>query len=214
MRFNSPTLELREIVKEYPELSARLQKYIIAMEYFEGIECQLEQISGEKSFAAAISLMRRNDVGMDGKSSLEGEDVYQFVNLQLPYGMTALGLRKLSKHMTMLCERDRNLASGLPHKNYQSERRAEGEKGGKATAALLIPLKEEITRLYMEEAERHPNKASTFYAHSIEAKVLLFIQNDPDKYQSIGSASGSNGERDYHDYIYRFILKIKKMDKK
>lgn len=214
MSHGSLSLELREIVKESPKLSERLAKYITAMEWFEGIECQLEQMSGKKDFAAAASLMLRDSIGMDGKSSLEGEDVYQFVNMHLPRGMAALGLRGVSKHLATLGERDKNLASGLPHKNYQSARRAEGKKGGKANAALLTPLKEEIARLYREEAAKRPNETSKFYAHSIEASVLSFIQNDPDKYQSIGFVSGPHNERDYHEYIYRYILKLKKEDKK
>lgn len=214
MNHGSLILELREIVKEYPELSERLAKYITAMELFEGIECQLGQMPGKKDFAAAASLMLRDSIGMDGKSSLEGEDVYQFVNMHLPRGMAALGLRRLSKHLVTLGERDSNLSKGLPHKNYQSARRAEGGKGGKANAALLIPLKEEIARLYRKEATQRPNETSKFYAHGIEARVLSFIQNDPDKYQSIGFVSGAPNERDYHEYIYRYILKIKKTDKK
>lgn len=214
MRHNSLILELREIVKEYPELRNRLAKYITAMEWFEGIECQLEQMLGKKDFAAAASLMLRDSTGMDGKSTLEEDDVYQFVNMHLPRGMAALGLRRLSKHLATLGERDNNLASGLPHKNYQSARRAEGKKGGKANAALLTPLKEEIARLYREEAAKRLNETSKFYAYSIEARVLSFIQNDPDKYQSIGFISGPHNERDYHEYIYRYILNLKKADKK
>lgn len=214
MRHNSLILELRQIVNEYPELRDRLTKYITAMEWLEGVECQLEQILGTKDFAAAASLMMRDSAGMDGKSSLEGEDVYQFVNMHLPRGMAALGLRRLSKHLITLGERDRNLASGLPHKNYLSARQAEGKKGGKANAALLTPLKEEITRLYREAAIRSPNETSKFYAYNIEERVCAFIQNDPSRYQSVGSGSGAPNERDYHEYIYKLILKIKRTDKK
>ena len=94
MSHNSLILELRQIVKEYPELRERLAKYITAMEWLEGVECQLEQILGKKDFAAAALLMMRDSAGMDGKSSLEGEDVYQFVNMHVPRGMAALGLRR------------------------------------------------------------------------------------------------------------------------
>lgn len=214
MSHNSLILELREIVKEYPELSDKLTKYITAMEWFEGIECQLEQMSGKKDFAAAASLMLRDSVGMDGKSSLEGEDVYQFVNMHLPRGMAALGLRRLSRHLVTLGERDSNLASGLPHKNYQSARRAEGKKGGQKKAALLNPLQEEIARLYREVVAKRPNETSKSYACDIEERICAFIQNDPVRYQSIGSGSGAPHERDYHEYIYKIILKIKRVDKK
>lgn len=209
MLHNSLILELREIVKEYPELRGRLAKYIAAMEWFEGIECQLEQMLGKKDFAAAASLMLRDSAGMDGKSSLEGEDVYQFVNMPLPRGMAALGLRRLSKHLATLCERDNNLASGLPHKNYQSARKAEGKKGGRAKAALLGPLHDEIERLYWDETNKNPNKTSKFYASSIQEGVLSFIETDPDRYQSVGSGSGAPKERDYFEFIYRAIRKLK-----
>jgi hypothetical protein len=214
MSRGSLVLELLYIVREHPELRERLAKYITAIEWLEGIECQLEQMQGKKDFAALGSLMLRDNIGMDGKSSLEGEDVYQFVNNHLPKGIDALGLRRLSKHLVTLSKRDSNLALGLPHKNYLSARQAEGGRGGKANAAVLIPLKEEIARLYREAAAKRPNETLKFHAHSIEANVLLFLQSDPDKYQSIGSISGPNGERDYYEYIYRTILKIKKENKK
>lgn len=209
MSHNSLILELREIVKEYPELSGRLTKYITAMEWFEGIECQLEQMSGKKDFAAAASLMLRDSVGMDGKSSLEGEDVYQFVNMHLPRGMAALGLRRLSRHLVTLGERDRNLACGLPHKNYQSARKAEGKKGGRAKAALLAPLHDEIERLYWDETSNNPKKTAKSHAFSMQEDILSFIETDPVRYQSVGSGSGAPKERDYFEFIYRTIRKLK-----
>lgn len=209
MPHNSLILELREIVKEYPELREKLAKYITAMEWFEGIECQLEQILGKKDFATAALLMMRDRVGMDGKSALEGEDVYQFVNIHLPRGMAALGLRRLSKHLAMLSERDSNLASGLPHKNYQSARKAEGKKGGRAKAALLAPLRDEIERLYWDETSKNPNETAKFYAVNIQKDVLSFIETDPVRYQSVGSGSGAPKERDYFEFIYRTIRKLK-----
>jgi len=214
MNHNSLILELKDIVKEYPELSNRLTKYVIAMEWFEGIECQLEQMVSKKDFASAVSVMHRENAGMDGKSALEGADIYQFVNMHLPKGMAVLGLRRLAKHLIVLSERDNNLASGVPHKNYYSARQAEGKKGGKAKAELLIPLREEITRLYREERSKNPNQTAKFYAYSIENRVLQFIKSDPDRYQSIGSGIGELHERDYHDYLYRFILKLRRMDKR
>lgn len=209
MSHNSPTLELREIVKEYPELRERLAKYITAMELFEGIECQLEQMQGKKDFAAAAFLMMRDSVGMDGKSALEGEDVYSYVNKLLPRGMAVLGLRRLSKHLATLGERDSNLASGLPHKNYQSARKAEGKKGGRAKAALLAPLHDEIERLYWDETSKNPNETAKFFAFSIQEDVLSFIETDPVRYQSVGSGSGAPRERDYFEFIYRAIRKLK-----
>lgn len=209
MSHNSLILELREIVKEYPELSDKLTKYITAMEWFEGIECQLEQMSGKKDFAAAASLMLRDSVGMDGKSSLEGEDVYQFVNMHLPRGMAALGLRRLSSHLVTLGDRDRNLAYGLPHKNYQSARKAEGKKGGQAKAALLAPLHDEIERLYWDDTSKNPKETAKSHALRIQKDVLSFIETDPVRYQSVGSGSGAPKERDYFEFIYRTILKLK-----
>ena len=209
MRHNSLILELRQIVNEYPELRDRLTKYITAMEWLEGVECQLEQILGTKDFAAAASLMMRDSAGMDGKSSLEGEDVYQFVNMHVPRGMAALGLRRLSKHLITLGERDRNLASGLPHKNYQSARKAEGKKGGQAKAALLAPLHDEIERLYWDDTSKNPKETAKSHALRIQKDVLSFIETDPVRYQSVGSGSGAPKERDYFEFIYRTILKLK-----
>lgn len=209
MSHNSRILELREIVKGYPQLSDTLTKHIEAMEWLEGIECQLEQMSGKKDFAATASLMLRDIAGMDGKSSLEGEDVYQFVNMHLQRGMAALGLRRLSKHLVTLGERDSNLARGLPHKNYQSARQAEGKKGGRARAALLAPLHDEIERLYWDATKWSPNETAKFYASSMQEDILSFIETDPDRYQSVGSGSGAPKERDYFEFIYRDIRKLR-----
>lgn len=201
--------ELIEIMEKYPDLRVRLTKHKIAMEWLEGGEYRLEQLWGQKKFAEIGPLLHREIVGMDGKSALEGEDIYLALNMEIPRAMSVLGMRRLARHFNVLAKRDRDLAQGLPNKNIRAMRQAAGKKGGEAKAAKKAPLHKEIDRLYREEEAKRPKEPLTFYASQIESKVSAFIEQDPDRYRGIGSGAGAVHERNYYDFIYRYLRKLK-----
>lgn len=197
----------------YPELAAKLLPIKIALEWLEGANHQLEQQRGHKDFPQLGSLILRDASGLQGDNPLLGEDPYLNLNLDIARAFTALNLRRLSRHINTLIARDTQLTVAIPHKHLQAKatRRAkkEGSTGGAAKAANRQPLNEEIKRLFLLEKSKHPNRPATEYANNIKHVIADFINKHPDQYGDIGSSSGSNGERDYYDFIYRQLRKIR-----
>ena len=205
-------------MEEYPELAAKLLPIKIALEWLEGANHQLEQQWGNKDFSQLSSLLMRDASGLQGDNPLQGEDPYLHLNQDLVRAFSILNLRRLSRHINTLIARDAQLAAAIPRKHLQEKttRKAkrEGQKGGEIKAEKYKPLHEEIKRLFCLEKSINPGKTLKFYASQIEQKVRLFIKQDPEPYQQIGSES--DGIRDYHDYIVRKLssLNSSEMNKK
>ncbi|MFB2828692.1 hypothetical protein ACE1BS_03530 [Aeromonas jandaei] len=209
---------LREIMEEYPELAAKLLPIKIALEWLEGANHQLEQQWGNKDFSQLGSLIMRDASGLQGDNPLQGEDPYLHLNQDIVRAFAALNLRRLSRHINTLIARDTMLATAAPRKHLQEKttRRAkkEGRIGGEVKAANRQPLLEEIERLFLLKQSQFPNRPMTFYADKIKADFAQFITDHPGQYKDLGSSSGVKGQRDYHDYVYRKLLKIRPKEQK
>jgi hypothetical protein len=207
---------LRGIMEEYPELAAKLLPIKIALEWLEGANHQLEQQWGNKDFSRLGSLLMRDASGLQGDNPLQGEDPYLNLNQDLVRAFSALNLRRLSRHINTLIARDTLLAASTPRKHLQEKatRRAKkyGSSGGQKKAAKNDTLLEEIKRLFILERSKHPNRPKTEYASNIAKALTDFIDKHPGQYGDIGSVVGSNGERNYYNFVYRELLKMKTTD--